>query len=402
MEKKPFSFKVKSQVGQARAGELQTPHGLIETPIFMPVGTQGSVKALSSEDLHILGAQIILSNAYHLYLRPGTKVIKEMGGLHQMMKWKHPILTDSGGYQVSSLGLFKADSSKSLSRIDEEGVTFKSHLDGSTHRFTPEKAIDIQEIIGADIIMAFDEATPTKGKDYAQKAMERTHKWLKLCQARWQQKEALKTDKGRGLPQALFGIIQGGDYQDLRQESAEFVTSLDLPGIALGGDSVGQSEGQTSQNVDYVRSYLPKNKPLYLMGVGTSPQAAVSAIIAGADMFDCVAPTRLARCGLLFTGKLVIGKSSSHLPKFESEDQNGRINIDQSRYAVDHKVIEPSCDCFTCQAGYSRAYLHHLYRAKELLFYRLASIHNLRMMIKTVNLMRAYIFKGVGVYGSQG
>jgi queuine tRNA-ribosyltransferase len=387
-----FTFKVTGRsAGKARTGLVRTPHGLIKTPVFMPVGTQGSVKSLTSDDLVILGAQVILGNTYHLYLRPGTKIIKKFGGLHRFMGWDKPLLTDSGGYQVSSLGLFHNDRRVHMATIDEDGVTFKSHLDGSVHRLTPQRAVEIQEVIGADIIMAFDEATPERGKNYARAAMVRTHRWLKESIKKWRDLEAKKKEQGRGVPQALFGIIQGGNYPDLRRESTDFVVEQDLPGLALGGGSIGQSNEQTSENLAWVRDRLPQHKPVYLMGVGTNPQAAVAAVLAGADMFDCVAPTRLARCGLLYTGRLEVSHVNIDHAQFISEHDKGRMDISQRVYAGDERPIEEACDCYTCQKGFSRAYLRHLFKAKELTYYRLASIHNLRMMVRTVDKMRVMI-----------
>lgn len=267
------------------------------------------------------------------------------------MNWSHPILTDSGGFQVHSLS----------PQISEEGVSFKSHLDGSTHFLTPEKSIQIQIDLGADIIMTFDECTPTTNKTYTKAAMLRTHRWLIRCIKEWKK---LRTAK----PPALFGIIQGGKYKDLRIESAKFIVDQNLPGIAIGGQSIGSDPAETAEVLSWVRDLLPKDKPLYAMGVGVSPSHITSVIKAGADMFDCVAPTRLARCGLLY-----------HL-----DSPKERIDINKAIFANDPQPILPNCDCYTCQSGFSRVYLHHLFRSHELLYYRLASIHNLRTMIRTV------------------
>lgn len=351
-------FRVVGRQGEARSGVLTTAHGVVRTPAFMPVGTQGAVKALSPEDMLRCGTQILLANTYHLYLRPGEKLIKKLGGLHQYMRWQGPILTDSGGYQVSSL--------MSLRKIDDDGVTFVSHLNGSQHRLTPEKAIQIQRDLGVDIIMAFDEATPDKGKDYAREAMERTHRWLVRCKREWQRRPG---------KQLLFGIIQGGNYRDLRRESAKFVVEQDLPGIAVGGGSIGRDAGETAENVAWIRDILPQDKPVYLMGVGVRPKDIVAAVEAGADMFDCVAPTRLARMGQLYH------------PEFKSE----RLNIDNAQFRQDKGVIMAGCDCYTCQEEFSRSYLHHLFRAKELLYYRLASLHNVRFMIRLSESLRKRI-----------
>lgn len=376
---------------RARAGELRTPHGVIHTPVFMPVGTAGSVKALSPADLTEVGVQIILGNTYHLYLRPGDTVVRRLGGLHRFMGWSGPILTDSGGYQVSSFGKFRNEDFPVMTAIDNDGVTFKSHLDGSIHRFTPEKAIEIQENLGADIIMAFDEATPSMGKAYARKAMARTHSWLERCINWWREYEEQKG--GKRLPQALFGIIQGGNYRDLRRASAEFVVSKDLLGVAIGGASIGKNPKETAENVSWVADLLPKDKPLYLMGVGVNPEDVIAAVECGADLFDCVAPTRLARMGHLYCGKLrnVGGKWG-----FTSEFPRGRLNIDQARFILDQQPIDEGCDCETCRGGFSRGYLHHLFRSRELLYYRLASLHNVRFMVRLTEELRKSIIEERG------
>lgn len=321
----------------------------------MPVGTAASVKSLSPQDLEDVGAQIILANTYHLYLRPGEKIVKKMGGLHKFMNWSHPLLTDSGGFQVQSLA----------PKISEQGVVFKSHLDGSTHLFTPEKSIQIQIDLGTDIIMAFDECSPSNAsKSYVEASMHRTHRWLVRCI-----KELSKLEpRTQNLIPILFGIIQGGKHKDLRRESAKFVVDQDLPGIAIGGESIGSDPIETSETIAWVKDLLPKNKPLYCMGVGVKPSDAIAAIAAGADMFDCVAPTRLARCGLLY---------NLEYPK-------ERLDISKAIFKLDKKPIVNNCDCYTCH-NFTKGYLHHLFKCRELLYYRLASIHNLRMMINAVN-----------------
>jgi queuine tRNA-ribosyltransferase len=368
-----FSFEVVAKKQHAKAGVMQTNHGVVETPVFMPVGTRGSVKSLSPEDVAETGAQIILGNTYHLYLRPGEKVIENFGGLHQFMRWPGSILTDSGGYQVSSLG----------SKIDDEGATFTSHLDGSSHRFTPEKAIQIQHSLNSDIIMAFDEATPDRGREYAARSMERTHRWLVRSKQEW---ERLNNKN------VLFGIIQGGSYEDLRRESAQFVIGQNLPGIALGGGSVGQNAVETEQNAAWVRDLWPAEKPIYFMGVGVKPSDVVAAVRSGADMFDCVAPTKLARTGMLYSGRLR-GLDQSGLDKvrFESEFDNERLVIEKKQFELDERPIDEECNCYTCSHGFSRAYLRHLFRSRELLYYRLASIHNVSMMIRTAQQLRQFI-----------
>jgi queuine tRNA-ribosyltransferase len=393
-----FSFELVATNGHARAGILRTPHGEVKTPIFMPVGTQGSVKSLSPDDVAGTGATILLGNTYHLYLRPGDEVVKTMGGLHQFMRWNGVILTDSGGYQVSSLGHFKRDGQQHLTKISEEGVLFKSHLDGSIHQLTPEKAVEIQEHLGSDILMAFDEATPDMGREYAQQSMERTHRWLVRCKKKWEEMEALKlpaSAEGCGrAKQALFGIIQGGIYEDLRQTSAAFMIDQDLPGIALGGASIGQSAEETERCASWTRALLPPSKPIYFMGLGVKPSDIVAAVKSGADMFDCVAPTKLARTGMLYTGSLVgLDGTSIDQVRFESEDSNERIVIEKKQYETDHRPIDEHCDCYTCSHGFSRAYLRHLYRSKELLYYRLASIHNVRMMIRVSEQLRDFIIR---------
>lgn len=389
-----FSFEVVARQGFARAGVLHTPHSDIRTPVFMPVGTKASVKALDSHDLESLGAEIILGNTYHLYLRPGDNLVAEQGGLHGFMKWERPILTDSGGYQVSSLGLFKKEGEEKLSKITDEGVRFFSHIDGSKHFFTPEKAIQIQAHLGADIIMAFDEATPEASRAYAREAMERTHRWLEQSVQEWKRQQERR--KALSLhEQALFGIVQGGNFENLRRISAEVVLEHDLPGVALGGATIGQSAEQTELNVSWVRDLLPQDKPLYLMGVGVGLGDVVEAIKSGADMFDCVAPTKLARSGLLYIGQLIPGSSASRLAdaKVESEFENNRISLNQERFKNDSLPIDPACDCMTCTTGYSRAYLRHLMRARELAYYRLASIHNLRKMIVIAAAMRELVLE---------
>ncbi len=347
----PFSFDLLARQGRARAGVFHTPHGDLPTPVFAPVGTQATVKAVTPAQLHEIGASLVLSNTYHLYLRPGDALVAEMGGLHTFMNWPNPILTDSGGFQVFSL----SDTRK----IDEDGVTFKSHVDGSMHRFTPEKSIAVQENLGADIIMAFDECAPPHDLAYSQRAMERTHAWLERCQ------------RAKTRPdQALFGIVQGGVFPDLRQRSAEFVASMGLPGCAIGGLSVGETKDEMHRVLETVDPLLPEDKPRYLMGVGT-PDDLINGVLRGVDIFDCVLPTRLARHNAALT-------------------RTGRLNLVNAGYAQDSSPIDPACGCYTCQ-HYSRAYLRHLIIAKEMLAATLLSIHNLYTLIQLAREIRQAI-----------
>ncbi len=359
-----FELKHKDENSHARAGVIHTDHGDILTPIFMPVGTQATVKTLDQTDLANLPAQIILGNTYHLHLRPGEDLINDFGGLHKFMNWPKPILTDSGGFQVFSLGLQKDAeiNNGKLVTIDEDGVTFRSHIDGSSHRFTAESAIDIQHKLGADIIMAFDECTPDSAEEkYVREAMERTHRWAERSLV-----EHKKDTNHHGYRQFLFGIIQGSNYKELREASAKYISNLDFDGIAIGGESVGYNMEATKEILDWVYPIIPENKPHYAMGVGLSPADLLVAIEHGVDMFDCVAPTRLARHGMLFVGP--------------TEDPKLRINITNAKFAKDSAPIDKNCTCSTCK-NYSRAYLHHLFNAQEMSGMRLASIHNLHFMI---------------------
>lgn len=338
---------------KARLGKLYTPHGVIETPVFMPVGTRATVKTMTPEEVKDLGAQIILSNTYHLYLRPGHELIKEAGGLHKFMNWHGPILTDSGGFQVFSLG--------ELRKIKEEGVEFKSHIDGSTHFISPEKSIEIQNALGSDIMMCFDECTPYPcSYEYAKESMERTTRWAKRCRdyhTEW--------DK-----QGLFGIVQGSVYKDLREKSAKSLVEMDFSGYAVGGLSVGEPKDLMCDVLDYTVDLLPKDKPRYLMGVGT-PDYLFEAVIRGIDMADCVLPTRIARNGTVLT---------SH----------GKLVIRNAKYARDFSKLDPECDCYTC-TNYSRAYIRHLFNVNEILGARLATIHNLYFLIKLMANIREAI-----------
>ena len=337
----------------ARRGVVHTPHGDIQTPIFMPVGTQATVKAMTPEELkEDVKAQIILANTYHLYLRPGADIIKEAGGLHKFMNWDRPILTDSGGFQVFSLS--------GLRKITEEGVKFNSHLDGSKHLFTPEKVMKIEEALGADIIMAFDECCPYPSTyEYTKKSMERTTRWAARC------KEAHKTEN-----QGLFGIIQGGFYKDLREKSAKDLIELDFPGYAIGGISVGEPKEEFLDILKFTTPLMPEDKPRYLMGVGT-PDYLIEAALSGIDMCDCVLPTRLARHGTALTSK-------------------GKVVIRNNNYARDWNKLDDECDCYTCR-NYTRAYLRHLVKTNEILGMRLLSLHNLRFLTKLMERVRIEI-----------
>ncbi|MBP9699859.1 tRNA guanosine(34) transglycosylase Tgt [Candidatus Woesebacteria bacterium] len=390
-----FTFTLLKVHHKARAGVLQTPHGEVVTPIFMPVGTQASVKSLDSADIAATGAQIILANTYHLYLRPGEETVHSLGGVQEMMNWKRPMLTDSGGFQVFSLGKQLAQkraaqqpsSTKSSlvpATITNEGVSFTSHLDGSKHFISPEKSIAIQQAIGADIIMAFDECTPdTASYDETAQAAERTFDWAGRCIDQW---NATDRRSRQGSYQALFGIVQGAMHEELRKQCASQICSLPFDGIAVGGETIGYNMAGTASVMEWIETLLPENKPRYAMGLGSCPQDIVDAILLGFDVFDCVAPTRLARNGALFVGKL-----NPTTLKIESSLNKNRLLIGNQQYTVDTQVIDPGCDCTTCTSGYTRAYLHHLYKTAELAYYRLASVHNVRAMIRTSEEMRAII-----------
>jgi queuine tRNA-ribosyltransferase len=356
-----------------RAGRLLTPHGEVETPVFMPVGTLATVKSVAQELLEALGVQLLLSNTYHLYLRPGHELIRQLGGLHRFMAWDRAILTDSGGYQVFSLG--------DLRKVTEEGVDFRSHLDGSSHFFTPERAIEIQIALGADIIMAFDECTEHPAeRQRARESMEMTLRWAARCKRYFEEhkEEVPWTTTPGGEPtgggrQSLFGIIQGGMHADLRRESAERTVELGFPGYAIGGLSVGEPPELTDEVVAATLPLLPADRPRYLMGVGYPDQVARYARL-GVDMFDCVLPTRAARHGLLFTSE-------------------GRMQIKNARYARDPGPVDPACKCVVC-ARYSRAYLRHLYSANEGLAAVLNSVHNLAFYLDTIRSVRHSIKLG--------
>ena len=354
--KQPITYEllhICKQTG-ARRGIIHTPHGDIDTPVFMPVGTQATVKSMTPEELkEEVKAKIILSNTYHLYLRPGHELIKEAGGLHKFMNWDRAILTDSGGFQVFSLG--------DLRKISEEGVEFKSHLDGSKHFLSPEKVMEIENALGSDIMMAFDECVEYPSTyEYTKQSMERTTRWAKRC------KEAHM----RSEEQGLFGIVQGGMYKDLREKSAKDLIELDLPGYAVGGLSVGEPKELMCEILEYTTQFLPENKPRYLMGVGT-PDYLIEAAIRGIDMCDCVLPTRIARNGTAMTW-------------------NGKVVIRNATYERDFNTLDKECDCYTCK-NYTRAYIHHLIKTKEILGVRLLSIHNLRFLTKLMERVRIEI-----------
>ncbi|HCE16586.1 MAG TPA: tRNA guanosine(34) transglycosylase Tgt [Anaerolinea thermolimosa] len=348
-----FNFDLLTTSGKARAGVFHTPHGDLPTPIFAPVGTQATVKALTPAQLEEVGAVLVLSNTYHLYLRPGAELVEAMGGLHQFMQWPHPILTDSGGFQVFSLAQMR--------QIDEDGVTFKSHIDGSMHRFTPEVSIQVQEKLGADIIMAFDECAPPYDRAYNEQAVARTHAWAERCL-----RAKTRSD------QALFGIVQGGVFPDLREHSAEYLSSLGFPGYAIGGLSVGETKAEMHAMLEIVNGILPADKPRYLMGVG-SPEDLIHAIARGVDIFDCVLPTRLARHAAAITFR-------------------GRLNLINAVFARDPAPIDEQCTCYTCR-HFSRAYLRHLFVAREMLASTLLSIHNIHSLLELVRQARQAILE---------
>ena len=350
----PF-FTLSDTDGDARAGVLHTPHGDVPTPAFMPVATQGSVKALDSADLLNIGADIVLANTYHLYLRPGVDIVEDLGGLHGFMQWDGATLTDSGGFQGFSL--------EHLRKITEDAIIFKSHIDGSEHTFSPEAAIRHQQRIGADIIMPLDICAPADS-DYetVDAAVDKTNRWLLRC-----------VQSHTRADQRLFGIVQGGLFPELRRKSAEFITGVGFPGYSIGGLSVGESKQAMYDTAELTTPMLPVDAPRYLMGVG-SPEDLVECVARGIDMFDCVLPTRVARNGALFV-------------------REGRLNITAGRFKRKYTPIEDGCDCYTCRA-YSAAYVHHLFRAKELLAYRLATMHNLRFILRLMEEMRGAIAAG--------
>ncbi|MEF3254624.1 MAG: tRNA guanosine(34) transglycosylase Tgt [Deferribacterales bacterium] len=350
-----FSIEAVDRDTKARAGIIKTSHGIVETPIFMPVGTVGSVKTVTPDELYEIGAEIILGNTYHLHLRPGEDIVAHFGGLHKFINWRRNILTDSGGFQVFSLA--------ELNKITEDGVIFKSHIDGSRHFFSPEVSMEIQKKLGSDIVMAFDECVPYPSeKSYVAKSIEVTKRWAERCKNYRLQEH-----------QALFGIIQGGVFKDLRERSAKQLVDLDFPGYAIGGLSVGEEIEMMYEITDFTTDYIPKDKPRYLMGVGT-PEDILHCIGFGVDMFDCVMPTRNARNGLLFTSE-------------------GRLSIKRADLALSDEPVDKNCNCYTCR-NFSRGYLRHLYKAGEILSMRLNTIHNLTFYISLVKSARNAIKNG--------
>jgi queuine tRNA-ribosyltransferase len=348
-------IKLLKTCGKARAGELTTHHGIIQTPVLCPVGTQGSVKTLTPQDVRDAGMKMILANTYHLYLRPGIETIEKLGGLHKFMSWDGAILTDSGGYQLYSLA--------KLRRINDEGVIFRSHIDGSQHTFTPELAIKYQESLGSDIIMVLDECIDhNESRERVRAAMVRTHQWAERC---------LKAHQKTG--QALYAIVQGGLFPDLRSQSAEYLTKMEFDGYALGGLSIGEPKQVTLDITEQTTELLPSDKPRYLMGVG-APEDVVECVARGIDIFDCAMPTRVARNGALYT-------------------RTGRVDIENAIYSQQSAPVDSTCQCYTCR-NFSAAYLHHLFRSKELLAYRLATIHNLAFMSNVVRDVRNSILDG--------
>ena len=359
----PARFTLQAADGRARAGALALPSGVVPTPAFMPVGTLGTVKGVSPEELDDAGASMILANTYHLFLRPGARAVAELGGLHAFMRWPGPILTDSGGFQVFSLARIR--------RIEDDGVTFRSHIDGSRHHFTPERVVDVQRLLGADVIMAFDECPPGGvAESEAEQACRRTLAWLERCRARFESTEA-----DAPAPQALFPILQGNVHDEIRIRHLEDVLALgDWPGFGIGGLSVGEAKPDMWRTLELLDPRLPARRPRYLMGVGY-PDDLLEAIARGCDMFDCVAPTRNARHGTVWTAR------------------EGQINLKGARFALDRRPIDPDCDCHACRR-YDRAYLRHLLVAGELFGHRLASIHNLRFLLRLAADARLRILDG--------
>ncbi len=403
-----MSFKLikKSKKSSARLGEIETKHGSIQTPCFMPIATCGSVKSVDSVEMEKLGAQIILGNTYHLYLRPKDKLIKKLGGLHKFMNWNKPILTDSGGYQVFSLAKIR--------KISENGVEFKSHIDGSRHILTPEKSIEIQQNLGSDIMMVLDECAPYPAdKEYIKKSLELTTRWAGRCKEYFEKSQAKKSQitnsKSQSNPKSqilnskqfpisnfqfpislLFGIVQGGTYKDLREESAKQLLNIGFDGYAIGGVSVGEPSEKMFKVVDWTIPFLPEDKPRYLMGVG-KPEEILGAVARGIDMFDCVIPTRNGRHGTIYKFKIKSEKLKVKDEKLRVDVNSQKfyetLHIMNEKFKSDKKPIDKNCGCFTCR-NYSRAYLRHLFMSKELLALRLASIHNIYFYLELMRRIR--------------
>jgi queuine tRNA-ribosyltransferase len=349
-----FRFELHKQDGLARLSTFHTPHGPIEMPAFAPVGTLANVKTLEPRDLYAAGAQLVLANTYHLYLRPGHELVARRGGLHKFMAYDGPLLTDSGGFQVFSLAQRR--------KLDDDGVTFRSHIDGSVHRFTPERVMEIEQALGPDIAMVLDECPPPLDRHYNEEALRRTHLWAERCRAVHRRED-----------QALFGIVQGGIFEDLRLHSAAFLTQLDFPGYAIGGLAVGETKEAMYATLDFTCPVLPVDRPRYLMGVGT-PEDIIEAVFRGVDFFDCVLPTRIARNGQLLT-------------------PDGRINMRNAQYAEDERPVQAGCQCYTCRT-FTRAYLRHLYKAGEISALRLGTIHNVTFMLSLMREIRGAIAAG--------
>ncbi len=381
-----FKFKIlkKDSKTRARVGEITTAHGIIETPSFVAVGTQATVKGLSPKDLKETGVQLLFGNTYHLHLRPGEDVVKKFGGVGKFMGWDGPTITDSGGFQVFSLGqkkikILQEDEEANLVNITGDGVIFRSHIDGSKHTFTPEVSIEIQKKLGADLILCFDECAPHPSThEYTKAAMERTHRWGVRSLEAFRKPRSAKASRGR---QALYGIIQGGVYRDLREESAKFISSLDFDGIAIGGVSVGESKKQMRDAIDWTYPFLPEEKPRHLLGIGEIDDI-FDVIERGMDTFDCVIPTRFGRYGIVFVP-----------PKEGNMKNRFRIDLSKTLYSKDQQPISKDCSCYTCQ-NFTRGYLHHLFRANELLAYRLASYHNMFFINDLVKKIREAILEG--------
>lgn len=380
-----FNILHKDSGSKARVGEIHTAHGIIKTPAFVPVGTRASVRGLSAEDLKEIGVNLLFGNTYHLHLKPGEDIVKEFGGLAKFMNWNGPTITDSGGFQVFSLGRktikIKPDTEDEeeedkLVKITEDSVKFRSHIDGSLHEFTPEVSIQIQKKLGADLIVAFDECAPYPSTEkYTKEAMGRTHRWLLRCIEEFKNLETTYFD------QSLYGIIQGGTYKNLREESAQFIAEQDVQGIAIGGVSVGESKKEMRNVLEWVYPYLPVDKPRHLLGIGEIDDI-FDAVNWGMDTFDCVIPTRFGRYGIVFIS-----------PPTGTIKNKFRIDLGRTAFAHDSQPLDPNCNCYTCK-NYTRAYIHHLFKVEELLAYRLASYHNVHFLIHLTNSIRESLLNG--------